>query len=807
MSYILFVFRPAVVYNYKIRNMTAQTRKRTNFNWETACVYIFYALAFFLPLFFLPLAVKPVAFAKSFLFYFATSLAFIFWLFSQLQKGGIKFLKSGLVFAAGGVAAAWLVSSIFSLNPSLSFFGAGYEIGTFAFFAFLGIALFLASVLFQNKKRAAIFYFTLIFSSFLIFLLQIFHTIFKIAILPSSIFPFATGNTIGSWNDFAIFFGLMAILALCFLELAKFGRILKALFFGVVIMSLLAMSAVNFLLAWIIFGFFVLILFVYLFYSSLRASFAGSGLKKNFASPKIIRPSFFILLFVLFVIFARGWSGDFTNILNTGVTEVRPSWGVTTDVVWRSLKENPALGSGPNTFPYDWLKYKPASINNTAFWNARFSSGAGHLPSMVATTGILGAASLLIFLFFVIYYGIKILSYGKNDFKRILLLASFLGALYLLSFTVFYSPGFLVFALAFLLLGILAGILAEVGMLKTVKISFVNNPKTGFISILLIFLFIIGAVFSLSIPFRQYHAERYYTKSVKVISAGGNIGEAERDMEKAALIGNRDEYFRELSKINLVKIRRILSQRGVSADILRPQFQNALGAAIANAKKAAELNPLDVLNWTQLGTIYESVIPLKVPDAAKLAINYYKKALTVSPLDPSLFLAMARVVFVSGNMKGARNYIKSSLGIKNNFAPAYFLLSQIEAKDGNLKEAVGAAERAALIAPNDIDALFRLGLLNYQSKNYSRAEAVFSRIISLSPNNSNANYFLGLIYDKLGAKQKAIDVFEKVEKLNPASKEVKLILENLRSGKPALSGISTGPQASSGKKKESSVKK
>ncbi|NOY35380.1 MAG: tetratricopeptide repeat protein [bacterium] len=790
-----------------MKNIALKIKKGVGFNWEMACVYIFYALAFFLPLFFLPLAVKPVAFAKSFLFYFATSLAFIFWLFSQLQKGRIKFLKSGLIFSAGGVAAAWLISSIFSLNPSLSFFGAGYEIGTFAFFAFLGISLFLVSMLFQDEKRAAIFYLALTFSSFLVFLLQVFHTVFKISILPSSIFSSATGNTIGSWNDFAVFFGLIALSALCFLELANLGKLLKALFYGVVIMSLLAMLAVNFLIAWIIFGFFVLVLFVYLFYSSLRAGFSAGASRKDFVSPKIIRPSFFILILVLFFIFARGWLGDFTNVLNTGATEVRPSWGITADVVWQSLKENPALGSGPNTFLYDWLKYKPASINGTMFWGARFVSGIGHLPSMVATAGILGAAALLIFLFFVISYGAKILSYGKSGFKKMLMITSFLGSLYLLLFTIFYSPGFLIFALAFLLLGILAGILAEAGTLKTVEISFMDKPKAGFVSVLLIFLIIIGVVFSLSVMFRQYHAERYYTKAVETLSAGGNLGKAEVDMGKAALIGKQDVYFRELSKINLAEISQILSQQGVSKDVLRSRFQNALGAAIANAQKAAGLNPIDILNWMQLGAVYESVIPFKVPGAGELAINSYKKALAVSPLDPSPFLAMARVSLASGDTKAARNYIKSSLGIKGDFAPAYFLLSQVEAKDGNLKEAVRAAEQTALIAPNDTGALFQLGVLNYRVKNYSRAQAVFNRIISLSPDNSNANYFLGLIYDKLGAKQKAIGVFEKIEKMNPGNEEVKLILENLRSGKPALSGISSNSAASSEGERGSAEKK
>ena len=767
--------------------MSTLIRKKKQFDWESACVYVFYALAFFLPLFFLPLAIKPIAFAKSLLFYSATSLAFIFWLFSRLQKGGVKFLKSGLVFAAGGVAAVWFISSVFSLNPSLSILGGGYEIGTFAFFAFSAVALFLVSTVFQDEKKAVIFYLLLLLSSSFVFLFQVLRTVFNISIPPSSVFPLATSNLVGGWNDLAIFFGLMALSALCFLELTKFSRLLKAVLSGVIIVSMLAMLAVNFFAAWLIFGFAVLVLLVYF----LCLSYVKKDREKNFVSSKIIRPTLFVLLAVSFFIFARGWIGDLTATMNTGITEIRPSWNATADIVWKTLKEHPVLGSGPNTFSYDWLKFKPAAINDTMFWNSRFSSGIGHLPSMVATAGVFGGLSLLVFFFFFLSYGAKILTYEKNDFRKTILITSFLGSFYLWMFTVFYTPGFLIFALAFLLTGVFVATLARAGMVKTVEISFLNRPKAGFASVLIIVLLVIFAIFSMHILLRQYWAARYYTQSVEGMSTGGDTGEAGFKMERAALIGGRDMYFRELSGIGLIRMRQVLSQKDASADVLRSRFQDALGSAIASAKKAVELNPSDALNWMQLGTVYESAIPFNVSGASELAIGAYKEAFAVSPLDPEPYLAMARVRLAAGDAKEARNFIKSSLKIKRDFAPALFLFSQIEAKEGNLKEAIQRAGQTLLVAPNDIGALFQFGILNYRGKNYRQAAAAFERIISLNPNYSNANYFLGLIYDKQGMKKRAISLFEKVEKLNPDNKEVKLILRNLRSGDPALKGVSS----------------
>ena len=75
---------------------------------------------------------------------------------------------------------------------------------------------------------------------------------------------------------------------------------------------------------------------------------------------------------------------------------------------------------------------------------------------------------------------------------------------------------------------------------------------------------------------------------------------------------------------------------------------------------------------------------------------------------------------------------------------------------------------------------------------------MFERTIQLSPNYSNARYFLGLIYDGSTSlttsdtkanKAKAIEQFEKIAELNPDNNEIKLILKNLKTGRPALFGI------------------
>ena len=750
---------------------------------ETISRSIIYILIFLLPAFVFPWLAVPFVFSKSLLLYVGISLAVLFWLLARLQKGEIKIPKSALLLAAGGIAIALFLSSLFSGNRGLSLIGHGYEIDTFFFFLFMFLALFLVSALFQSEKRILIFYLLIFLSGLLVFLFQFFHLIFHINIIPFNIFPLTTSNLIGNWNDFAIFFGFMALVSLSLFDLFKFSKLVRVMLLISTGLSILAMMVVNFSTAWIIFGFFVLVLFIYLFSKTFSTTSATSR-------QGLLRPSFFIFLLILFFLLTNGILRSFTTLLNAGSLEVRPSWVATLDIAKQTLKHNPLLGSGPNTFLYDWLKFKPSSINATMFWNTRFISGIGHLPSMLATAGLLGGLCLLAFLIILLFYGMKVLANHSDDLLQALLVASFLAALYLWASVIFYSPGIVIFSLAFLVTGLLMAILVRLGKIKVIELSFLNNPKIGFVSVLAIVFLIIGSLSSLYLFWQKAEAAYLYDRALKIFNAEGNIDKAESNLVKAVNLDGQDEYFRALAELDLIRIQQILSNKNLSADEARQQFQTALSAAIQNAQQPTKSNPQEPLNWLELGRVYEAIVPLKIAGADNLAISSYEQALKYSPLDPTPLLASARVKLQTQQIKEARNYIQSSLNLKGDFAPALFLLSQIEVQEGNLKEALAKTEQTAILVPNDIGILFQLGLLYYQDNNLDSGRTVLERVVALNENYANARYFLGLIYDRQGLKVQAIEQFENIAKTNSDNQEVQKILNNLRLGKSALQDIS-----------------
>ncbi|MFH1978884.1 MAG: tetratricopeptide repeat protein [Patescibacteria group bacterium] len=755
-------------------------------NWEKFSRYIILALAFLLPIWSLPIAGFTLGLSKSFLFFVFVLVAAVFFLINLLQGGALKYPKSVAFLALAALLLVGLFSSLFSGIMTHSFFGVGAETGTFFFLLFLVILLFLTTLLFQSEKNVLLFTFLLIVSSLVVFVSQILRSVFDIdfwGILPSK-----TDALIGTWNELAIFFGFIGLMSIVFLQFfgsklteMKSGKQWKRLLLLMTGLSIFSLAFVNFMVGWIVFATFILVFFVYLF--------ASFGKTQKFAALP-----FFIILVSLFFILARPLMGDFVGSLGLNALEVRPSWSATYEVVKATLGEgfkNMAIGSGLNTFSYDWMKFKPVEINQTLFWGVGFQGGIGLIPSFIATSGILGFLCWLLFLVIFLAYGLKTVAYSGNDFTKGLLFSSFLGSAYLWVFSIIYTPGIFLLTLTFLSTGLFFALLIKHGKLKVGELSFFNKSSMGFVSALIVVLLLIASVSFLYLLFQKYWAVYSYGKGLVASNIEGDIDKAQNYFTSAVRFDKQPRYFRVLSEVGLLRLNMLVNQqKDFSQEEASSQFQNILAFMIQNAQFAVNENPQDYANWMSLGEVYRNVIPFGVNGAKEAALDSYSKALERAPKDPRPFYSSAQAELDAGENGLAVSFLNQSLGIKSNYTQALFLLAKIAAQEGDLKSAISQTELARLTAPNDVGVLFQLGLLYYQNKDYGSARSVLERTVSLSPAYSNARYFLGLAYDKENQEEKAIEQFEQIKVLNPGNEEVDQILSNLKAGRRALSSIS-----------------
>lgn len=754
---------------------------------------IMIGLVFLLPLFVLPFGIFAVDFNKAMFLYIGVSVATIFFLVGRINKRSIVFPKSFILASLFFVALAWLTVSVFSGNVMSSLVGFGYETGTFAFFLFLSVVSFLISVLFSSAKRLVLLYKALFVSAFVLFVMQLLHTGFGLPIPPWEIFQNRLASVLGNWNDLGIFFGLISLLSLSSLEFVgenKRGRIFLWL---TLTLSLVAVFFVNFSTLQYVLGFSVLALLLYRLINP--PHFEESPHREGFT---FLSPSFVVFLLIVVFSVMHQWIGELINFLGIQFTQVNPSWTATLAVISGVISSDLFFGSGPNTFSYDWMMFKPEAISNTIFWDARFQSGAGRLPSMVAEVGIIGGTAIMVFICSILYAGKSVVSCREHSLERMLLVSSFFGSVYLWIFTIIYSPGFLVFSLA----GVFTGIfIASLGFLKEkpfIEIIFKKGEKKSVVIYFIATGVILFFAMCIYVFTSKYIASYYYTAGLKEATIYNNLEKADLYLRRAMALDSQDVYFRSSAEIGLAQLGQIVARsKETASDSERAQFGNILKVTVQSAKNATIVNPIDPENWMELGRVYEAILQLDTNSFKDSVIFAYKEALHVSPKDPRPLLALARVELQAGDAKEALKYLNESLKIKSDFSAGHIMLAEVAVSQGALKEAIAELDRAVSANPNNPDNIYivlRIGVLYYQDGYYEKAQNIFENLVSVNPNYVDARYSLGLLYDRKGMIEMAIGQFEAIKKLLPENSEVQRILENLHSGRDVFGNSIAAPE-------------
>jgi len=665
---------------------------------------------------------------------------------------------------------------VFSISQYVSFSELGSDPSSvLAIFMFV-LASFLASFYLRSPRHIFTWLLGFFASAVIVFLFQVFRTGLSITLLPWMNFPFKTSNLFGSWIEFGIYFSLVGFIALFLFEVIR-PKKLRIFFLVTAIMALVATLAVNVQVIWWTLFVFLLVLLAYLFSMKLTAK-------------TIFRPTFVIILFVLFFIQAPVIVSTVTSYLGTETLEVRPSFAASWMVTQSALKENVVLGSGPATFLYDWIRFKPIEVNQGPFWNVRFASGAGFWPSMLATTGLAGAAAILFLIITLFFYGFKALVRSDKPRQDSFLVLVFIVSAMLLAYSLFYSPGFVLMLFFFLFVGMFLGMLSEYSLVEEYKIKLFTNSGASFVSALFIIFLLIVGFSGIYIISQKYIAAYSFGKGVSLFNLTGDVAGAETAVARALRFDERDEYYRGMVDIRLSQITRLLGEQDLAPDILRTRFQDLLSSAIQSAQAAIRINPVEPTNWFTLGRVYESVIPFQISGVPDFAVSSYQEAHLRNPTSPEPAFAQARIMVSLGDGAKAKALLEDALKLKGNYTPAHLLLAQLEEREGNITKAIERIQTAVILSPDNAGVLFQLGLLYYRVEQLENSRQVFERAVQINSNYSNARYFLGLIYDRLGNKEAALEQFERIFVFNPGNAEVERIIENLKVGRAALADIS-----------------
>ncbi len=785
----------------------SDTQKPQKGKLEMLLLWLLTATTLLLPLIFLPSVHFPLPATKSVFLGLSVFFSLILWIIIIFRNGHIEIPKTPLIPVSIGILFAYLASTLFANPIGVSFWGQGFETGTFlATFAFVVLFIVSASVL-NTKARMLNIFSALFIAFFVVALYQVIHLLGVFfgsgePFLSWGLFVGSTANLLGRWYDLGIFFGLGIILSLMALETLTLNRRVSVFLSATLLMSLLLLSVINFTIAWFVVVIFCAIFLIYrITLDTMRTSVEKKGFEgrgKNYIRglkqhKKVVGILIIGLIFVLnpplinpqeSSRFEDGTLADIvTTVTDTRYLEVRPSWGTTFIILKETLKESAFLGSGPNMFTKQMNQFKPSAVNESLFWGVDFNAGIGFIPTAFITTGLFGAVVWILFLLLFLRAGYRSLFADISDpLARFIVQGSFFGALYLWVMAVVYAPSIVILGITMILTGSFVGGLAIAKLRPIRKIMLVSNPKFGFISITLLLFLLLGSIFFSYHTASSYISLARFQKGVGVLNATGNIGQAETLIRKASTRSDNDLYHRTLVDINILKLNQLLQTQGLSQEEVQEQFRLLVDDAVEQSQLGIGVDPNNYQNWLSLGRIYEAIVPLGIEGAYEEAIQAYTQALATSPRNPSIHLSIARLELARGNREAAREAIAEAKRLKSNYTEAAYLLSQIAAQEGKLDEALSSAESASFLAPGDPVVWFQVGFLQYNKPNYEKAIEALQRAVSLNPEYANARYFLGLSYARTGRGEDALAQFIEIEKTNLDNQEVKTIINNLERG-------------------------
>lgn len=454
------------------------------------------------------------------------------------------------------------------------------------------------------------------------------------------------------------------------------------------------------------------------------------------------------------------------------------------------------IGSGPDTFIYDFSRYKPENFNQTSNWNLRFDKSESGVIEQTASLGFIGVAAHL---FMIAIFLLAAFNLSKH--KSFLFKAIFAGVLVLFLGYIFYRQDI---ALNFVFWTLLAEIAVLSrksdetksdkagkllgGALFSKKIFLKSSLKWAIFGCAVMIIF--GAGFLIYQMGKFYNADIIYGKALENIQSR-NIGLAgDQLLDAASLNPYRYEYRLFLAKLRLSEIDPLINRHETGKDGAKINW--FVDSAIKETKAAIELSPNNVVPYEFLGIAYRGIDTFTF-GASDWSKKYFSRALELEPANPVLLteLGKSELAELADSKEGAEQVGKIDMAISNfnkalDLKPDYFEASLQLAlaleKKGELKAAIAQLDEIKNISKKELIEIgpeysFNLGKFYYNDGRLDEAAAEFRIITEIYPNHSNAHYGLGLVYENMGMEKLALAEFKKVFDLNPERDD---IMEKIR---------------------------
>lgn len=469
----------------------------------------------------------------------------------------------------------------------------------------------------------------------------------------------------------------------------------------------------------------------------------------------------------------RGGSIDFFRplfTLESSFTSRQGFW----ETSLRIARAFPVRGSGIGTFASIYPRFQRSGAYSQHAHNSYLE--------MFAETGLIGGLLFLAIVVLVLYAVVRALRTSQSKDHKYVITALLLGGLgFLLHNLVdfdWYIPATALYFWAFCGLAVALG---ETGKSQAPQVPSTRPSKLGKARLLLWGLALL-LVLLLGRYFMSLSQADSFAENGRAALRAGAWDEAVFNLKKAVERDPMEANYHSL-----------LAQ-GYAGQSLESGNRNRLLKAIAEMKRAAQLQPAAPHFRGLLGTYYLSV------GEARDALREWQKAKELAPLSPvyynlsgSAYLQLgetAKAIAEFGKaISYARWYQEGETGVpllkrEAQSAPrsiyeAYLRLAAIYLSQGQDGQVLDLYGQAIEFSPREAAAFHARASFFASKGNYEQAVKNYEEVLALEPRDITAHFRLGLIYEQIGQYERAEGEYEEVLRMKPENEEARERLEQL----------------------------
>lgn len=698
----------------------------------------------------------PFITSKQIFFNILIEVLAVFWLALVIKYPAVRPKKSLITYGLAAFFAALLVSSIFSVDFNLSFWGdIERMLGWFHIAHFFLFYLIIITVFRQWRDWRNLFMVSLV-ASFLVCL----YAIFKV--------PMSTiGNTayVSGYAIFNLYFALILFFRRreAVKDKSEFWLV-GAWYLIAVLIMLSVMKFTHTRGAYVGLGVSFLVFFIlYALYNSSK--------KIKFYSLAALAAA--VIAVALVFLFPQSALVNNSEILRT-ITQIN-SEAVTFQtrlISWKAaLKDFPShafLGTGYGNYALTFDKYFDPSFYNYTASETYFDRAHNNLVDLASTAGLLGILTYLLVLAVVVYYLFRGKRQGKISVNEFIVLLCLFVAYFIQNLAVFDS---LVTYLSLML--ILGYVYWLINGRETEELAVSQTLTNQELAVLAV----AGLIF-LSIIY-QYNIKVFNmldgTIRGQAQLARGDIAAGVGEYKKALSLATPLDRDSRASLINAVNIR-----AGALEALDKAKAKEIADYTVGLAEANVKLNPLDSMMQMQLAQILNTAAMVNQDNQSKFlfysnrALEAIDKSVKASPGRITIYFFKAQLYITRNDQDNALKTLEYAYGLNKKYSASACYLAKAAIYFREEKRGYEALNNCLdLGGADNLDPVdFVKAALNYytEKKDEPRLLPLYERWTKLEPSNPKTWVNLSLLYANKGAKPQAIAAAEKAAELDSSLK-------------------------------------